>query len=177
MFKYLFSSPPFFLCSSIYFLGLTSSLRTIPLLMIFEVIEVLLRKQDFINADARILSAISSTKVDPDKKSLRYISLQTYLFLSYSIQELIPQEKLVYESLASIKDRQIDHELMQYIHFRYALDTKDNLLPSLANASMVYRDSKRLPFCLLYVEFLLLSGNYTKPFPFFHLYLLFGKTL
>ena len=133
----------------------------------FEVIEVLLRKQDFINAEARILSAISQAqRVDPDKKSLRYISLQTYLFLSYSIQELIPQEKLVYESLASIKDRQIDPELMQYIHFRYALDTKDNLLPSLANSSMVYRDSKRLPFCLLYVEFLLLSGDYTRALSF-----------
>ncbi|MCB4421450.1 hypothetical protein FZZ91_01180 [Synechococcus sp. HB1133] len=121
-------------------------------------IEILIRTNQFSKAEALITTSILSNL---QQGSNQYLNFQLHIlrFLLYSSQENLAQEQLAFEALSTLSVFQTQTIISTFLRFRLALDLKDPSLPTLVLSLTQYLDNDELPFCLLHLEYLLLSGD------------------
>ena len=102
-----------------------------------------------------------SSLSDLDAKSLLY-QLSVFQFFLYSIQGNLDAQRSIYSCLQSDDLFNVDSHVSTYIRFRFALDQKSQQLSSLVLSIKPLFYNTEFPFCLLYCEYLLLSGDYEQ---------------
>ena len=126
-------------------------------------IEVLLRVQDYCQAEALLATSLASLLNQVrDSNCTKYYHVQVLYFFLNSFQGKTDTSSIIFNKLTACTDFPLDSDILNFIHLRHFLDIKDQSLPNLVSSLINKFHSNSLPFSLLFIEYFLLSGNFEK---------------